>query len=61
MQDLNNKGEVKREKVYIYQAFLIRHGPLAMSLLSEDGKPFSAEKLAKEKVKQDKLKRRDDT
>lgn len=51
MQDLNNKGEVKKEKVYLYQVFPIRYGLPAMLLLSEDGKPLSSEKLAKEKIK----------
>ena len=54
IQDLNNKGEVKKEKVYIYQVFPIQYGLPAMLLLSEDGKPLSAEKLAKEKVKTNK-------
>lgn len=54
MQDLNNKGEVKKEKVYLYQVFPIRHGLPAMLLLSEDGKPLSVGKLAKEKVKTNK-------
>jgi hypothetical protein len=54
MQDLNNKGEVKKEKAYIYQVFPIRHGLPAMLLLSEEGKPLSDEKLAREKIKTNK-------
>jgi hypothetical protein len=54
MQDLNNKGEVKKEKVYLYQVFPIRYGLPAMLLLSEDGKPLTAEKLAREKIKTNK-------
>ncbi len=51
VQDLNDKGEVKKEKVYVYQVFPLRQGLPAMLLLSEDGKALSDEKLAKDKVK----------
>jgi hypothetical protein len=51
VQDLNDKSEVKKEKVYVYQVFPLRQGLPAMLLLIEDGKLLSAEKLAKEKVK----------
>lgn len=54
MQELNNNGEVKKEKLYLYQVFPIRHGLPAMLLLAEDGKPLSAERLAREKVKTNK-------
>jgi hypothetical protein len=53
-QDLNNKGEVKKEKVYIYQVFPIRYGQPTMLLLSQDGKALSDEKLAREKIKTNK-------
>ena len=51
VQDLNDKGEVKKEKVYVYQVFPLRHSLPASLLLSEDGKALTAEKLAKEKIK----------
>jgi hypothetical protein len=54
MQEVNNKGEVKKEKLYLYQVFPVRHGLAAMLLLSEDGKPLSDEKLTREKVKTNK-------
>jgi hypothetical protein len=54
MQDVNDKGEVKKEKGYIYQVFPLRQGLPAMLLLSEDGKPLSGEKLAREKIKTNK-------
>jgi hypothetical protein len=49
VQELNDKGEVKKEKVYLYQVFPLRHAPPATLLLSEDGKALNDKKLAKEK------------
>jgi hypothetical protein len=48
---LNDKGEVKKEKVYVYQVFPLRQALPAILLLSEDGKPLTGEKLAKEKIR----------
>lgn len=51
VQELNVKGELKKEKVYLYRVFPRRHPLPVILLLSEDGKPSSDEKLAKEKIK----------
>lgn len=49
VQELNNKGEVKKEKRYTYQVFPRLYPLPAMLLLSEDDKPLTDEKLAKGK------------
>src|SRR5712691_1045192 len=51
VQELNDKGELKKEKIYLYRVFPRRHSLPVILLLSEDGKPLSDEKLAKEKIK----------
>jgi hypothetical protein len=51
VQELNDKGEVKKEKIYLYQVFPLRQALPAMLLLSQDGKALSGEKLAREKIK----------
>jgi hypothetical protein len=51
VQELNDKGEVKKEKVYLYQVFPRRQALPVILLLSEDGKALSDEKLAKERIR----------
>ena len=51
VQELNDKGVVKKEKVYVYQVFPPRQALPVILLLSEDGKALSDEKLAKEKIR----------
>ncbi len=51
VQELNEKGELKKEKVYLYQVFPRRQALPVILLLSEDGKGLSDEKLAKEKIR----------
>jgi hypothetical protein len=50
-QELNDRGEVKKEKVKVFQAFPVAHGAPVMMLLSENGKDLSPARLAKEKAR----------
>lgn len=51
VQELNDKGELKKEKVYLYQVFPRRQALPVILLLSEDGKALNDKKLAKEKIR----------
>ena len=51
MQELNDKGEIKKEKVQTFQVFPVAHGLPVMMLLSENGKDLSPAQLVKEKAK----------
>ena len=51
VQELNDKGDLKREKVYLYQVFPRRQALPVILLLSENGKALNDKKLAKEKIK----------
>lgn len=51
MQELNDKGEVKKEKVQIFQAFPVAEGTPVMMLLSEGGKDLSPSRQSKEKAR----------
>jgi hypothetical protein len=52
-QELNERGEVKKEKVKVYQVFPLSHGAPVTVLLSEDGRGLSPSQLAKERARAD--------
>lgn len=51
MQELNDKGEVKKERVQVFQAFPVVEGAPVMMLLSENGEDLSPSRQAKEKAR----------
>lgn len=54
MQELNDKGEIKKERVQVFQVFPVAHGMPVIMLLSENGKDLSPTQLAKEKARANK-------
>lgn len=54
MQELNDKGEIKKERIKVFQVFPVAHGMPVMLLLSENGKDLSPAQLGKEKVRANK-------
>lgn len=54
-QELNDKNEVKSEKVTVYQVFPAPDGTPISMLVSENGKDLSPERLIKEKRRVNKL------
>ena len=57
-QELDDRGNLKKETVRVFQTFPVHGHPPVQLLLSENGKDLSAEKLAKEKSNADKEWRR---
>ncbi|PYS51452.1 MAG: hypothetical protein DMF68_04470 [Acidobacteria bacterium] len=53
-QESNDKGEIKKEKIQVFQVFPVAHGKPITVLLSEDGKDLSPVQLAKERARADK-------
>jgi hypothetical protein len=50
-QELNDKGEIKKEKVQVFQVFPVSNGVPVKVLLNENGKDLSPAQLAKEKAR----------
>src|SRR4029453_1432437 len=47
-REINNKGELKKETVKVYEVFPIANREPVQKLISENGVPLSAERAAKE-------------
>ncbi len=50
-REINDKGEVKKEKVTVYEIYPLPGGGSFYKLISEDGVPLSAERVAKQDKK----------
>jgi hypothetical protein len=50
-REINDKGEVKKEKVTVYEIYPLPGGGAFYKLISEDGVPLSAERAAKQDKK----------
>ena len=50
-REINDKGEVKKEKVTVYEIYPLPGGGSFYKLISEDGVPLSAERAAKQDKK----------
>lgn len=47
-REINDRGEVKKEKVTVYEVYPLEGGGMIYKLVSEDGKPLTPERLAKQ-------------
>ncbi|MEJ7615572.1 MAG: hypothetical protein WKF30_01050 [Pyrinomonadaceae bacterium] len=47
-REINDRGELKREKVLVYEIYPVQGGGRVLKLISENGAPLAAERVAKE-------------
>lgn len=47
-REINDRGELKREKVLVHEIYPVQGGGRVLKLISENGAPLSAERVAKE-------------